>query len=51
MFSVGDYKLNRDQLFLMAGPCVLEESNIGYEIAAATKKIAQELQIPFIFKA
>lgn len=36
---------------MIAGPCVLENSNIGYEIAAALKEITEELHIPFIFKA
>jgi len=37
--------------FLMAGPCVLEDENMGYEIASSINKIATRLQIPYIFKA
>ncbi|HAK00472.1 MAG TPA: 3-deoxy-8-phosphooctulonate synthase [Bacteroidales bacterium] len=37
--------------FLMAGPCVLEDENMGYEIASSINKITTRLQIPYIFKA
>lgn len=43
--------VSKDKLFLIAGPCVLEDSNIGYEIATAIKKITDDLGIPYIFKA
>lgn len=50
-FSVGKLHLNQEKIFLMAGPCVLEESSIGHEIACALKEITQRYQIPLIFKA
>jgi len=50
-FPVGNIVLDQQHLFLIAGPCVLEESNIGYEIAGALKEITSVLKIPFIFKA
>jgi len=37
--------------FLMAGPCVLENETMGFEIADAISKITTRLSIPFIFKA
>lgn len=38
-------------LVLISGPCVIENENITYRIAEDLKKISQELEIPFIFKA
>jgi len=38
-------------LALIAGPCVIEEDDITFEIAATLKKITRKLEIPFIFKA
>jgi 2-dehydro-3-deoxyphosphooctonate aldolase (KDO 8-P synthase) len=37
--------------FLVAGPCVLEDEEIGFEIAAKVLEITSELGIPYIFKA
>ena len=37
--------------FLIAGPCVIENERMPYEIAEALIKISDKLQIPFIFKA
>lgn len=47
----GNVVLDKKNLFLIAGPCVLEHSQIGYDIAAAVKEITQKLKIPFVFKA
>lgn len=37
--------------FLIAGPCVLENEEMGFEIAGEVKKITADLGIPYIFKA
>jgi 2-dehydro-3-deoxyphosphooctonate aldolase (KDO 8-P synthase) len=37
--------------FLMAGPCVLENETMGFEIAERIVEITNRLNIPFIFKA
>ena len=50
-FNVGPTQLSAQKLFLLAGPCVLEESDLGYRIASELKKISQALDIPLIFKA
>jgi 2-dehydro-3-deoxyphosphooctonate aldolase (KDO 8-P synthase) len=50
-FHVDDVAITDSQLFLIAGPCVIESEAMAREIAAETKRIAEELQIPFIFKA
>ena len=37
--------------FLLAGPCVVENETMPFEIAGIISKICDRLQIPFIFKA
>ncbi len=41
----------RAPFFLMAGPCVLEDEQMGFSIAEEIKKITQRLGIPYVFKA
>ena len=43
--------LDSNNLFLIAGPCVIENEKITFEIAQKIKHIANKLDIPFIFKA
>lgn len=38
-------------LFLIAGPCVIEDAESCLEIARALKKTARKLDLPFVFKA
>jgi len=38
-------------LFLIAGPCVIEDPGLTQEIAGTLKEIAGQLGIPFVFKA
>jgi 2-dehydro-3-deoxyphosphooctonate aldolase (KDO 8-P synthase) len=38
-------------LFLISGPCVIEDFDKTYEMAARLKEITQHLEIPFIFKS
>lgn len=51
VYNIGNQRIERGKLFLIAGPCVLENSNIGYEIACELKEITRKLDIPLIFKA
>ncbi len=37
--------------FLIAGPCVVENENVVFEIANKVKSICAQLEIPYIFKA
>ena len=46
-FNVGQ----RNPFFVMAGPCVIEDEELCFEIASEMKRITAELQIPYIFKA
>ncbi len=38
-------------LLLVAGPCVIEDYNTTFEIAAFLRDLSEKLSIPFIFKA
>lgn len=38
-------------LFLIAGPCVIENENMAFAVAAKLKEITGRLGIPFVFKA
>lgn len=49
--SVYQDLLNSDSFFLIAGPCVVENEDITFQVAESLKKICLELEIPFVFKA
>lgn len=38
-------------LFLIAGPCVIENADLTFEIASKLKEVTSQLNMPFIFKA
>lgn len=42
---------NKDNFFLLAGPCVIENEDMPFEIAERLIEITKELNIPFVFKA
>lgn len=42
---------HNNPLVLIAGPCVIENEDISFQIAQRLIQITQELDIPFIFKA
>jgi 2-dehydro-3-deoxyphosphooctonate aldolase (KDO 8-P synthase) len=47
-----DYTVsNRDPLFLIAGPCVIESEALVFEVAERMKRITSDLGVPYIFKA
>lgn len=39
------------QFFLLAGPCVLEDEDMGYTIAGEIANMANKFDIPYVFKA
>jgi len=49
--QVGDIDCGSDQLFLIAGPCVIEEESLMMATAERLKAIAEELNTPLIFKS
>ena len=51
-FSIGDLTLgNPGQLFLLAGPCVLQERDLALRIAEQVRDICAQLEVPYVFKA
>lgn len=50
--SIGDIKIGGENpTAIIAGPCVIENEKMVFELARAIKKITGQLEIPFIFKA
>ncbi|MCE3280518.1 MAG: 2-dehydro-3-deoxyphosphooctonate aldolase [Bacteroidetes bacterium] len=43
--------LDKNNFFLLAGPCVVESEEICFEIAERVKTVTDKLGIPYIFKA
>jgi 2-dehydro-3-deoxyphosphooctonate aldolase (KDO 8-P synthase) len=50
-FDIGPVPVGRGQLFLIAGPCVLESETHARGLADSIQRIAADLHIPYIFKA
>lgn len=48
---LSDRSQNSGPFFLIAGPCVLEDEEMGFEIAEKVLDITRDLGIPYIFKA
>jgi 2-dehydro-3-deoxyphosphooctonate aldolase (KDO 8-P synthase) len=48
---IGDIDCGSDRLFLIAGPCVIEEEPLMMRTAERLKSIAQRLGVPLIFKS
>ena len=46
-FEVGD----NNPFFLIAGPCVIESETMAMDTAGQLKEIAEQLEIPFIYKS
>ena len=42
---------NKQNFFLLAGPCVVESEEIVFEVASKVSEICKRLQIPYVFKA
>lgn len=49
--NVGPIECGGDPLFLISGPCVIEDEPLMMRTAETLKAIAQRLQIPLIFKS
>ena len=50
-FQVGDVRIGSGNLFLIAGPCVIESEEHAIRMAEIIKGVTRALGIPFIFKA
>lgn len=49
--QVGDIDCGSDQLFLICGPCVIEEEPLMMHTAERLKNISEDLGLPLIFKS
>jgi len=49
--TLQEIKSKPEQLFLIAGPCIVESEEMCLEIAEHVKTITSKLGIPFVFKA
>ncbi len=49
--QVGNIDCGSDQLFLISGPCVIEEESLMMETAEGVKQISERLKLPLIFKS
>jgi 2-dehydro-3-deoxyphosphooctonate aldolase (KDO 8-P synthase) len=50
-FQVGDVRIGARNLFLIAGPCVIESEEHAIRMAEIIKGVTRALGFPFIFKA
>ena len=50
-FEIGPVHVGEGQLFLIAGPCVIESEAHARSLAEAIQRIAADLGLPYIFKA
>ncbi len=50
-FNAGDVRIGSGNLFLIAGPCVIESEEHAIRMAEIIKGVTRALGIPFIFKA
>ncbi len=49
--KVGDIDCGADELFLISGPCVIEDESIMMKTAEHLKKVEEKLNIPIIYKS
>jgi 2-dehydro-3-deoxyphosphooctonate aldolase (KDO 8-P synthase) len=50
-FEIGSVRVGGGELFLIAGPCVIESEGHARKMAEAIQRIASDLKVPYIFKA
>lgn len=50
-FEIGNVQVGAGDLFLIAGPCVIESEAHALKIAESVSAITRELGVPYIFKA
>jgi 2-dehydro-3-deoxyphosphooctonate aldolase (KDO 8-P synthase) len=50
-FQIGDVRIGSGNLFLIAGPCVIESEEHAIRMAEIIKGVTRGLGLPFIFKA
>jgi 2-dehydro-3-deoxyphosphooctonate aldolase (KDO 8-P synthase) len=50
-FNIGNINCGSDKLFLISGPCVIEEEHIMMRTAEKLKAISEKLDVPIIYKS
>ncbi len=50
-FEIGNVHVGSGELFLIAGPCVIESEAHALRMAEAISAVVRELRVPYIFKA
>jgi len=50
-FKVGDVEVGAGELFLIAGPCLVESEAHALKMAHAIRAIAERIGVPYIFKS
>lgn len=51
IINVGDIKCGDKKLFLIAGPCVIEDESIMVEVAKELKRVSEKLNLQIIYKS
>jgi len=51
IFQVGEVRIGGGDLFLIAGPCVIESEEHALKMARAISAVARQKKLPYIFKA
>ena len=49
--EVGNIRCGADELFLISGPCVIEDKNTMFQTAETLARVSEKLNIPIIFKS
>ena len=49
--NIGNIEIKKNEIFLIAGPCVIESEEIVFKTAEKLNKITEKFRIPFIFKS
>lgn len=49
--QVGDIACGSEQLFLISGPCVIEDESIMMRTAEKLKEVSERMRVPIIFKS
>jgi len=50
-FNIGEIEIGADQLFLISGPCVIEDEKIMMDTAEELKRIEERIGVPIIYKS
>lgn len=49
--NLGEIEFGSEKLFLISGPCVIEEESIMMQTAEKLKRLSQKLNIPLVYKS